>query len=774
MTIQLNAILRGVADDSPLRGLHRVLWVEDDLIVTIPIPVRMPGEPSVRYWKKPQRHSLSVIRAAIDEQKLIVTSLDLPPLVYLTDEQIKERYPQRSTPTKRRVRENCALLQKRDRAWRYIEPVFEFVMQHPAEAYRSNRLWIMVKDRALAVGRSPAELLDALHRCLALGCGKNSLLPATPRCGAKGRPRKLKLSKRLGRKNTAYVRGQVDSPGIHLSAKDKEKINIGWRTFLKGGRTVHQAHVLTLGAWWSTGTKIESGVEVPILMPPERCPTLKQFRYWGPREEGGKSAFELHLRPNDWVKKYRAMLGTSLDGITGVGQIALMDSTSTDQTLVSMMSPLDAVGTCNRIVIHDGLSDVICGIYCGFEAPSEQTALLTILNAASDKVEFCKRFDIQVTAEQFPSVFFRKFRVDNGEMRTENAIKLLTGLHSSIEFVERDRPERKGPVETGHHTIHHAVDKKGDGRTHGRQRLRGEDHSAVRACWTWYGYMRELLLAIIYFNNQADATALFRRHPFRVEMLRDNVPPNRAAIYAWCVKNNRVSQPYCDFELLRAIVLPVARAVVRQDGVFLLRPDRGEKKEIVYGVRFSGPRIIELGWHRGTASPPPYINVRYDPNNLDRIWYPDELGVHCLDNLTADQTLLRQATFTDCLDTQDREQVKRVLGEERRNQGLSDLTTHIENTNLQYRGIKKQALSDAGRKVSKSELKAGISENRAREIGLMAQTVDAITRTPSDTAGEQMNRSPSEADVPDNSSPSGSDSIIEKGLAAYRRSRREQ
>ena len=42
----------------------------------------------------------------------------------------------------------------------------------------------------------------------------------------------------------------------------------------------------------------------------------------------------------------------------------------------------------------------------------------------------------------------------------------------------------------------------------GRRRERGEDAAAARASWTYYEYMKELLLAIIYHNTEADASHL--------------------------------------------------------------------------------------------------------------------------------------------------------------------------------------------------------------------------------------------------------------------------
>jgi hypothetical protein len=425
-------------------------------------------------------------------------------------------------------------------------------------------------------------------------------------------------------------------------------------------------------------------------MDPADRPTRRQFAYWGRLGNQAETAFKLHLAASVWNQTYRAKLGNTFDGIYGVGHIGIMDATPIDVTLVSIVNALQAIGTCSRLVLHEGLSDVICGVYCGLEAPSAQTAKLTILNGAMDKVDFCRRFGVTVTTDQFPAIHFRKYRVDNGEARAADVISAVTAVDSLIEFVESFRAERKGMGETGHRSIHRVLDHRIDGTNHGRQRKRGEDAPAVAACWTWFDYMRQLIKAIMHFNCVLDATAIMRRHPFRTEMARDNVATNRAAIYKWCVDNNRIASPPSDLQLLRAHLLPLMPAVVRQNGVFLLRPDRGGKREIVYGARFSGKHMIDLGWHSGTE-PTRTIDVRCDVNDLSRVWYADEHGLHPLDNLSTDALVTREGTLWDYLAIQDGERTRNDLQRSEIEQSLSDFVADREETNTARRREKKAA-----------------------------------------------------------------------------------
>ena len=651
MNIERNFVLKGVGNGTPLSGLHRVLWInaDEDVIFTIEIPTRSPSGATPRYYKGPKRRSLGEAQAWVGEGRVCVTTLQPLALATWSDAQVRERYPMRSDPLVGRVpRTDSAALQFRDERWNWVEPICSYIDNYPAEAYEGGQIGVEVKKRAKELGRDLVEIYDAVHRVLAHACGKHSIQAGYLRCGARGQPRQPRVVPKLGRPSAAYVQGKVDSPGIHLTDEQKRFISIGYERFLKEGKPVGEAYILTMGAWWSSGWRLNDGVAVPILLPPHERPTLAQFRYWGPRVDGGQAAYELLLDDGVWERNLRSVTGSSLDGLNGVGQMGVGDATGTHVTLVSTASPLDALGPAHRIVIHDGLSDVITGFYVGLEAPSQATVDLAAYMSVIDKVELCAQFDVSITSDQIPACHFRKLRVDNGEWRNQATIAKTTASGSALELVQRKRPERKQQAESGHHVMHAMLDDRLDGATHGRAPGRGEQHSAIKACLTWYAYMSIFLRAVVHFNCVRDASSVMARHPFRTEMLRDGVKPTRAAIHAWCVAHNRVASPACDVEVIRSRSLPEFRAIVKRSGIYLCRPDRGRKVELVVGPRYSGPRAAELRWHEGKRQDFP-ITVRMDPNNPNVLFYSDELGIHKFENLSPDQHARREATLHDLL-----------------------------------------------------------------------------------------------------------------------------
>jgi hypothetical protein len=200
-------------------------------------------------------------------------------------------------------------------------------------------------------------------------------------------------------------------------------------------------------------------------------------------------------------------------------------------------------------------------------------------------------------------------------------------------------------------------------------------------------------------------------------------------MYAWCVKNNKIAIPAHDPEVVRVKSLPVYKAIVKQSGIYLCRPDRGDKKELVTGLRYSGRRAVELGWHTGNRSDFP-IEVRMDPQDPNRIWYSDELGIHLLENLSADQLARREACLDDYLAMQQGQAIQAIVDRSETEQSQSDFITHRENKNLSNRVAKKHAIADAGRKISRAELSGNIKENRAKEAALIASRLDPVDRAP--------------------------------------------
>ena len=782
--LQINDVIQPVGEHPLLDGLWRVLHINRDADLAVAIPIdylrgaEKPGKKKRRrlkkaerraarrrqqnaerhpedetenpqwYWRGPKKRSLCALEAALNENRIVKTAVELPRLVTMSDEEIQERYPPRprdpdKKPTKRKdgriqrprrlprtLKDGTPLsatLDVRDERLQAIRPILDHIKKVGSAVFETGELAALVKARS-EEGFKPAFVFDALHRYLALGCGDNALLGNLERCGGSG-PRHQ--TQRIGRPLGLYKKGVIDDPGKFLTDVDKEKITVGWRTYVESEKhSRRDAWMLFLGAFYSSGTKLHQGVATPILLPVQQRPSYAQFCYWGPRGEGNKSAFEVQLKPNEWEQTYRALFGTARATIPGVGHTGFMDSTRTNTVLVSMMKRLNSLGTGHRILIHDAFSDVVPPPYCGLEAPSEATALLAIFRGASSVVPLAERLNVDIGEDQIPSIFFGKYLVDNTDLRTRGAMKVVKQCGSSIEYVEVNRAERKGPVESGHHEFNSHLDDAMDGSNHGRQTERGEEAAAVSACWTYFEYFAELLLAIAYHNTQADASAVFESHPCRAEMARAGVANTRMAIYQWARQNNRDRSSAFDIRVLRSHLLPCYRARVFRNGARLMRPDRGNKREYIAGLRFLGPRLTQAKLlERAGRGEEIYLDLRIDKYDPNRASFTDDAGYHELINVVADPIMEREATLADYLAHQDDEHFQELLRQNETDQAAFDYANHRGQKNLEHRAAKQAEIErekEAGRKVTKKSLKTGLKAHRAAEVELLKGQLDEI------------------------------------------------
>ena len=101
MTFPLHSVIKAVGTDSQIRGLHRVLWKNKltDELFTIEIPTWAKDQPAPRYYKGPKKHSLSKYEGFQAKGDLVVTSVMPHPIAGLSDDQIRQRYPQAQGPT---------------------------------------------------------------------------------------------------------------------------------------------------------------------------------------------------------------------------------------------------------------------------------------------------------------------------------------------------------------------------------------------------------------------------------------------------------------------------------------------------------------------------------------------------------------------------------------------------------------------------------------------------------------------------------------------------
>lgn len=702
MTPVVGHIVRAGLGEPLIHGPHCILVVSsaNESVWLIGQPrSALPETSKKRHVRGPRRYDLAEISDAIERGQLVMEDLPLPGRWQMTD---ADYLNDASNPRERKHRE--ARLKIRDARWEVVSAI---VGRHiareivPVMPSLREKILAQAKERGLSV----PTIYSWLHRYLAGRECLNSLLPNTHRCGNPGQ-RKAKSGPRMGRKSRLAKEGLIETEGYILKDGDSEHLAQGY-ALVKPGLTVHDAYLLTMGAFWSQASQDEHDLRKHELFPIHERPTQPQFEYWG-RELHGDPLRRRMMGNDRWATSTLNVTGSTQDQVHAVGQIAMIDSTSTDAYLVSMMSRRTVLPPMHRTVVKDVRSTYILGFYAGWEAPSSQTSLQAIFCAASDKKELAKRFGIDLEEDQWPGTLPRLFLADNGEMKCEAMKEAERQFRFGIEFVKAYSGQSKSQVENQHHTDHKALDHKLPGTTRGRQRKRGEAPPATQALWNYYEYMHEYILAVLDYNNQEVPDLA------PVEMKLAGVRPTRVNIFRWLRDHNMRADLPCDLNLLRVFTLPDQVAMLRRDGIHLLMTD-GIRQ--LPGHRFFIDELTrDDRWHQASRNNRAVkLSVKLDAQDLSHIWLPTTNGLLKIPNVMAEQALLRGLTLTDWVDHQSEEDLRR--DQARQTSDQRGLNTLVRRAGISHRARweKVEEEKQLDRKPSKKARPAELRKNREDE-----------------------------------------------------------
>lgn len=726
MTPIYGQIVRPGIGEAEITSPHRVVSVQraDDAVWLIPLPREKNAKGSrPRYLTGPKRHCLETLSEALDQGHLVMEEVPLPGVWQMTD---ADYLNSASSPRERELR--AKRLQRRDICWEAVQAIVGTgSAQDMAPIARD--LAEKVKAVAKRHKRSQPTIYHWLHRYWAGGECRNSLLPNTSLCGGPGK-RRLQRTRRLGRKSRMFKAGLVESEGYVLTEKDKERLAMGY-ALVKPGTTVADAYLLTVGACWSEPHQDEQGRVHHQLLPANARPTKVQFEYWGRTLHG--SPLRRRLAGLDrWATSTLAVAGSAQDQVQAIGQVAMIDSTSSDVYLTLVMSRLRVLPPMHRTIVVDVASTLVIGFYMGWEAPSSATSLQAILCAASDKANIAARFGINLKPDEWPGVLHRLYLADNGEMKSEALREAERQFRFGVEYAKAYSGQSKSLVETQHHTDHKALDHKLPGTTRGRQRRRGETPPSDGALWNYYEYMHEFILATIAHNDEEvpDLAPL--------DMRRAGVRPSRLNVFLWMRDHGMRADIPCDLGQLRAFTLPDHKAVMRRDGIHLLMEQGGRR---IPGHRyFSDDLTAHPLWRqarrRGSFLK---LTVKLDLQNLSHVWLPTEKGLLRIPNVQAEQALLEGMTFVEMTDEMAVQDLISDSNREARDQrGLDTLVRRGEITRNAEREKKRQAAHQPQTQEKRRRRRQSLRENRANEMAILASSLGTTAPRVTDTKVESV------------------------------------
>lgn len=671
-------------------------------------PFRLPG-----YLKAPFAIPLKEFAGWQQAHKIYAVLVEDSPSFQLSDKNLLD-----SADKKRRTRIKRDL-RLRDQRYEVVKTVL-----HPGEE-RTGMLTaseaLSDPDRLRAGIARAAEIHHVtrtsarhfVHLFWSGGSQLNALMPRYDRCGLQGHSKKS--LKKLGRPSRLFKAGMTTNPGFVLDDRAKSCIAWGY-ALVNRERTLRDAYLLMSSRYYADHSISPDGKVVATLHPEDSRPTFAQFSYWG-RKLGKKTIKEVLLGPSKYRQATEARGGSAQDQVCMVGQIGQFDGTSTDLYLCSLSSRLKKLPAMTRSILKDVRSDLIVGIYTGWDAPSPATALKTLLNAVDDKASFCARFGVTISPDEWPSFLPRTVLADNGELKGEEPTEAERQFGFGIEYAPVGRGDRKGSVETQHHTDHKKLDHKLPGTTKGKQRARGDEHAVVDATWNFYEYMRELIRHVLDHNNVEEVLELA---PAEMLMADPPIKPTRLNIFKWLKAQNMMIDVPVDVSRFRAFTLPDWPAVLHKNGVYLEADVLGRTTRVPR-LRYSSESLAATGLmskvkHSGS---PIKVTVKFDQEDLSRAWLVTQRGLIEMDLQVKDQTFVRKFTLTEWRLYLAEHTLRSDLQIGARDQYDMDRVLRREATTANARAEVRKEEKELGGRPSKQSLKSGLRANRSDEIALL-------------------------------------------------------
>ncbi len=317
----------------------------------------------------------------------------------------------------------------------------------------------------------------------------------------------------------------------------------------------------------------------------------------------GRNAFE---------KDFADKQGNSHAGVLGATYNYEVDTTVLG---IYVRYPYDNSGrySMGRPVLYlvvDVYSTAIAGFYLGFDGPNWQGMANAYINACMDKVEFAKRYGLDLAPEKWPIHHIpSSVLADNGCENTDaliNSVLLEQIGIKTFSLTAAYRGDLKGVVEGTFNTIDNERIQYLAGSIFKTQD-RTDQHPSNTPFWDYDALIRKLITIIVEYNNSAD-----RLSKQNINMMRDNVGITPQAIFNYNLneeQNGGNPTTPDDEATIYWAFLPEEQATVRSDCVYFR------------GLEYHSPELKKRGFYAKASQKRFKITVKRTLNSVNQIWY---------------------------------------------------------------------------------------------------------------------------------------------------------
>ncbi|MBR2173791.1 hypothetical protein [Sphingopyxis sp.] len=488
--------------------------------------------------------------------------------------------------------------QKRAERWAIVKPL----TFHVPAIFIPKLRGPLITSRCAETGTPPRDIYRDLRRFWQRGMTEQALTPDYQNCGAPGE-RRVAGKTPLGRPGfePTFIITPEDEALFQRVIK-KEYGSNPQCSITAAYETLLLDHFTRRVADRAAGTR-------PAAVDPH--PSYKQFYETLKRNN---DPYFLRIRREGRAnveKDSRAILGSTTSQTLGPGYRFEIDATIANFRLRSRKSRR----TVGRPVVYfvvDVFSKLIVGLYIGLEFASWPGAMQALANVVCNKVEYCRRYGISITEDEWPSGFLPEVILgDGGEVAGPMIDLLLTRFKVISETAEPGRGDKKGNVEKRFDMVPVKIVPFVEGWVNPEAKRPIPKHKRDGE-FDLDGFTKAMIRSVIYFNNKHQLEN-FKGRP--ADMIADGVPAIPLEMFNWGLRNRSGRLRHFDYDDVRLSLLRIVEGTVTESGFEVLglhytcdRKFRGRmfekaRQSGVWKERFSIEEtfVEEVYWHASGA-----------------------------------------------------------------------------------------------------------------------------------------------------------------------------
>lgn len=361
---------------------------------------------------------------------------------------------------------------------------------------------------------------------------------------------------------------------------------------------------------------IMNGTGQLALLPPDRIPSIRQFRYWFQKSFDIKTVKQKRDGDAKFELTGRAITGRSDYQLMGPGAKYQIDATVGDIYLVSQFDRSDIIGRPVMYFVVDSYSRMVTGMYVGLEGPSWAGAMMAIENAASDKVAYCASYGVEITEDEWPCRHIPTAILgDRGEMESRLADNLVQMLGIRIENAPPYRADLKGIIEQHFRTINTNALPFLPGKVLPDMSERGGHDYRLDAKLDIRQFTEIIIRCVLYYNN-SHSMDYFEKNEQMMQMGVDAVP---LELWNFGIRYCSGCLKTVPKDTLRLALMPMDKASVTERGIRFK------------GMYYSCEEALKGLWFEKARAKGTYrVKIYYDPRDMGTILVENPTGTEAV------------------------------------------------------------------------------------------------------------------------------------------------